>query len=335
MARIMINEIQQNTIDNFCLHVIKSYVNYSTHTNTYGIDYKSIDINVLAWDFINFFQIEYPISRLQLLEICHNSKYKIKLLSDIHKPRGYHFLYNNEGMIFYKQNDAPCGQIYTLLHELYEIIEHNLLSYNINIGDTLKEETEIKANQFAAFVYAPDEAVASWINEFGLDVFGLKDGLKCSYATALIRMHDVLLKFPGKIPSRNLPIISILFERPYWNKKNRERIPWPQLKTYKKSKGFYFKLNKKEIKELHFHSRDGSNLSILKLIPLSLAVGYDFLLKDVEMEFRTYKLTVDILIRNVNWARYRFPVKVLIQLMPSKKKTLRELARNLNIKSIG
>lgn len=335
IGRILMNALSQRNIENFCLHIKKSYSKNDLYTGKYKFYFKSIDIIDLTWEFIDFFKIEYPLSIEQLKKICNNSNYKVVgTLSDKHKPRGYHFLIEKEGIICFKENDAPSGQIYTIIHELYEIIEYKLLSYSIDKGETGKDETESKANQFAALVYAPDEAVALWIYEYGLDVFGLKDGLKCSYATALIRIHEVLLKFPEITSGKHLPIISILFESPYWNKKNNEKTPLPQLKIYKKNRGFFFKLRHNEIKELLFNSKGGTYLSILKILYLSYSSGYDVLLKNIEMKFKKNKLTVDILIRNVKWGNYFYPVKILIQLVPSKQKELKELAKKLHIASI-
>lgn len=325
-------EVLRITIDHFCFHIKRQYGKYNLQKSMFDFDYAMVKVTDLAREFIKFFEIEPPFSIVHLRIICANSDIMIKNIPDCHKTRGYYFAYGEDIQIFIKKNDSPSSKIHTILHELYEIINEKLYSYSNNEYKRKKKDIEAKADQFAAYVHAPDKIVIQWIKTKGLDVFGLTDFLTCSYATALIRMNDVLCAFPEIASGEYLPVISILFERPYWEKTDNEQTPGLQLKIYKKSRGFFFRLSQNEINELRFHSKKSSNITISKIVNLYSSSDNDILLMNIQMEFRVSKLTVDMLIRTVNWKNRDSTAKILIQLMPSERKELRELAERLNLK---
>lgn len=316
------NETPQITIDDFCYHLI----------NNYG-RYHLVGTEQLAKEFIRFFGVYSPFSFIHLELLCRYLDIVIKNLPDDSKPRGCNINDRGNVQIFIKENDSTSGKIYTILHELYEIIIEKFYSTCNNQWKWEREDIEAKANKFAAYVQIPDKIVLQWINTKGLDVFGLADLLTCSHVTVLIRMNEVLCKFPEKTKGKFLPVINILYEKPYREEMANIETGKLQLKTFVKSKGFSFRLSQNEINELLFHNKEHSiNLSIPSLIDSFSNYGFDSLLMNTEMEFRTFRLKVDILIRGIKRWKYGSCIKILIQLMPSTRKELRELAERLNLK---
>jgi len=332
MDNAVMNEAPPITIDDFCHHFMCEYGNYDPHKDAYDFDYATAGVNNLSREFIKFFELQHPFSIEALLTICKDSSFTVKLLPDNHKSRGYNFSYGEDVRIFIKENDSPSGQIHTLLHELYEIIDEKLHSYSNNGYKREKKVIEAKADQFSAYVHVPHETVLQWINTNGIDVFGLKDFLTCSYVTALIRTNEVLCGVVRATTNEHIPVIGILYERPYWKGTPSGRTPRLQLKFHTKSRGFPFTLSRNEVKDLLFYSKEIGDLTISKLINAYSKSGDDVLLKNIEMVFKTSGLTVDILIRTVNWRKYKHTAKILIQLIPSTHKELRNLAERLNIK---
>ena len=130
-----------------------------------------------------------------------------------------------------------------------------------------------------------------------------------------------------------IPLIGILYERPYWKETPGGETLSLQLTTYVKSRGFPFRLHRDEIKILHFHSRKFSNITMPQLVHLCSDYGENVLLKNIIMELDTSRVTVDILVRTVIWKNYKNTAKILFLLTPSNRIFLRKLAKWQNIKS--
>jgi len=314
------------TIGGFCIRIMARYKEIDIENDS------NISIETLSQEFINYFGLRYPLTLIQVLTICSNSGFFVHWFSDNHKSRGYNFDYRDEVYIYIKEDDSPSGQIFTVLHELYEIIDQKIYSYISRGNKKIKELIEEKADQFSSYVLLPSENVSKWINSNGPDVFGLKIFCNCSYATALIRMNEVLCNLSEEETGGPTPMIGILYERPYWKQTRNSKTPALQLKLYKKSQGFPFSLSRSEIKDLHFCGDKTLYKTVKQLIDPFSKSDNSVLLHNAKMVFEDNELTVDILIRTVNWREYKYTAKVLIQIIPSSHKDLSKLAFRLGIK---
>ena len=293
----------------------------------------NLDAYFLANEFRKYFNLQYPLSLKQILKICNDANFSVHILRDEHKSRGYNFTYGDKVVIFFKEKDSPSGQIFTVLHELYEIIYRkiHLQSPNFFYKGTRKI-VESEANLFSACVHIPYENVLDWIDSNGLDVFGLKKSFNCSYLTAVIQINEVLCRMINPNIGFPIPVISILYKRPFWKQDTDKKTPHLQLKFYSKSQGFPFTLKRSDIKELLFYSKEIGNITVRKLINAFSKSDNNLLLHNIKMVFKDCKLMVDILIRKVNWRKYKYTAKVLIQIIPSYHKDLLNLANRLEIK---
>lgn len=322
------------TIDSFCSHVMFEYKKISFF-KIFENKKFNLDAYFLANEFRKYFNLQYPLSLQQILTICNDSNFSVHMLPGKNKSRGYNFTYGDKVAIFFKEKDSPSGQIYTVLHELYEIIYRKIDLQNPNFFyKDIKKDVESKANLFSACVYIPYENALDWIDSNGLDVFGLKNFFNCSYITAVIRMNEVLCNAINAFTLVPTPAISIFYERPFWKQDTDGKTPRLQLKFYGKSQGFPFTLKRSEINEILFSNKEIENISIPKLINAFSKSDNEFILHNIKMVFRSSELRVDILIRKVNWRKYKYTAKVLIQIVPSCHKDLLNLANRLGIKQI-
>ncbi|GAF98643.1 unnamed protein product, partial [marine sediment metagenome] len=114
-------------------------------------------------------------------------------------------------------------------------------------------------------------------------------------------MYEVLCKMINPFIDFPIPVISIFYERPYWKGNKEGKTPYLQLKFYGKSQGFPFAIKQSEIKEILFYSKKIGNIAIRKLVNALLKSDNELLLHNFKMVFKGSELTVDILIRTVNW----------------------------------
>jgi len=320
------------TIDNFYSDVMFEYKKFRFF-KIFKNKKFNFDAYFLANEFRKYFNLKYPLSLKQILKICSDANFSVYLLPDKHKSRGYNFTYRDKVAIFFKEKDSPSGQIYTVLHELYEIIYRKIDLQNPNFFyKDIKKDVESKANLFSACVHVPYKNVLDWIDSNGLDVFGLKNLFNCSYVTALIQMNAVLCSMINAYTLVPIPVISIFYERPYWKGDKNGKTPRLQLKFYGKSQGFPFKLSQSDIKELHFYVDETEYITIGQIINTFSKSDNSLFLHNTKMTFKDYNLTVDILIRTVNWRKYKYTAKVLIQIVPHYYKDLLNLANRFGIK---
>lgn len=332
MNNTLLPKTEPYTIRGFIVRIMAKCREIDFENKRINYNYSNISIEILSQEFINYFELPCPLTLIHILLICFYSGFSVHRFSDNHKSRGYNFEYRDEVYISIKEDDSPSGQIFTVLHELYEIIDQKICSYISGGNRKIKKLIEEKADQFSSYVLLPSENISEWINSYGLDVFGLKNYYDCSYATALIRMNEVLCNLSDEETGDPTPMIGILYERPYWKQTRNSKIPPLQLKFYTKSRGFPFSLSRSEIKDLHFYVGKTLDKTVEQLIdPFSKSNNSEFL-HNAKMVFEDYDLTVDILIQTVNWRKCKYPAKVLIQIIPSSHKGLSKLAYRLGIK---
>ena len=332
MKNTFLPNTEPYTVGGFCIHIMVRCREIDFENDRINYNYSNISIKTLSQEFINYFRLRYPLTLIQILTICHNSGFSVHWFSDNHKSRGYNFDFRDEVHIFIKENDSPSGKIYTVLHELYEIIDQKIYSYISSSNKKIKKLIEEKADQFSSYVFLPSENVSKWINSNGLNVFGLENFYNCSCATALIRMNEVLCNLSDGETGGPTPMIGILYERPYWKQTRNSKTPPLQLKLHTKSRGFPFSLSRLDIKDLHFCVDKTLDKTVEQLIDPFSKSNNSVFLHNAKMAFEDYELTVDILIRTVNWREYKYTAKVLIQIVPSSHKDLLRLAYRLGIK---
>lgn len=329
----------EKTIDNFGIHIISKYIPKDKNITSI-VDYLLFIYGTegLAKEFINYFDLEYPLTLNQLLWICYESNISVNTISENNSLRGSNCTYGEKTIISFKEKDSPPGQIYTVLHELYEVIIQKL-SFNRLNNNCLKKKDkktlEKEAEEFAGHVYAPAEKIVSYINEHNFNVFGLKDYLNCSYATALIKMNDVLCTSTAIDTDRYVPLIGLLYERPYWKNSSSGRTPKLQYKVFTKSKGFPFKLSKKETKDIKFYGDEFGSFTIPELVTIFSKSNRHILLTNIDLFFQSHSLYVDILLMTKKWKAYKYTAKILILIMPTEYNYLSDLAQRLSIRQLN
>lgn len=328
------------TINCFCLAVTVRHELFFSKCLDF---YSNIDPHDLADEFVSFFELKYPLTFKQFFDICRRSNIYVNFIPGKHKARGYNFSYGKTTSIHVRNSDSPSGKIYTLLHELYEIIDDRLFVIGSTYGRKFdKNILEQRADRFAACAHVPGLEIRMWIDERGLDIFGLEKHCNSSYATALIRLNEELQRF--KIINNRvepLPMIGLLYERPYWKKTPSGRLPNMRLACFTKSDEDAFDFRKEDIGKIgFFEKRTKTEIELPYVIKLFSQRGIDTFFHDKVLFMRQpqeEKLKIfgrmDMLIRVVEWNKYHYPMKVLVQIMPSHKPYLARVADSLKIES--
>jgi len=328
------------TINCFCLAVTVQHELFFSK----GLDfYSNLDPHDLADEFVSFFELKYPLTFKQLFDICRRSNIYVNFLPGKHKARGYNFSYGRSTSIHIRNNDSPSGKIHTLLHELYEIIDDRLFVIGSTYGRKFdKYILEQRADRFAACAHVPGREILRWIHEKGLDIFGLEKYCNSSYATALVRLNEYLQRFTILYDRvEPLPMIGILYERPYWKKTPSGRLPKMRLTCFTNSDKDTFNLEKEDIEKVSFfEKRTKAEIELAYLVKVFSQEGLDTFFHDKIMFMRQpedKKLKIlgrmDILVRVVEWNKYHYPMKVLVQIMPYHRPYLARVADSLKIVS--
>ena len=117
--------------------------------------------------------------------------------------RGIHYTLPDESYAIHYQEDQWEGSSeYTLLHEAYEIVHETLWKRGHDQPPPQKVCPD--ADRFAAAVLMPADIFEAYALASGLDVVALHGVFRCSYATAAIRLGEVM----GR-----QPLIVVLYER--------------------------------------------------------------------------------------------------------------------------
>ncbi|VEN74741.1 conserved hypothetical protein [Candidatus Desulfarcum epimagneticum] len=294
--------------------------------NSTGLSSIEDNISSIASKFVDFFNLSYPLEMDHLTSLCFSSGIEINFLPDGPETRGLSCSHGEDIIIFIKENDAPCSQIHTILHELCEIFIKKILNKKYIETSENKYLLERIADQFSAEVHVPGDEVLNRINGYGFDVFLLQKSLNCSYATALIRFHDVLYHYVKEETKKPIPLISLLYHRPYWEERPNGRIPRLKFRCLGKSKGFKFRMGKKEVNNIIIY--DDIDKCFMRQI---IKAKEDMFFQNVMMEFKDKHLEIDMLIRLVYWKEDEYPSKVLIHIIPSEHLDMTELAGRKNV----
>lgn len=113
-------------------------------------------------------------------------------------PEGMHSKEDDEIFIFVRLDDTEDAQLFTLAHELREILGECFSDIHPKLVDASDEDLEAQADAFAATLIYGEDAFGLNIFEYGLDPIRLGDMYNRSYRTALSRIIRNLAKLPRR-----------------------------------------------------------------------------------------------------------------------------------------
>ena len=117
--------------------------------------------------------------------------------------RGVHYtLPDGSYAIHYREDQWEGSSEYTVLHEGYEIV-YETVWHRCRDGEKAPNVCP-EADRFAAAVLMPPDIFAAYARASGLDVAALHQVFRCSYASAAIRLAEVV---------RDRPLMVVLYER--------------------------------------------------------------------------------------------------------------------------
>ena len=109
--------------------------------------------------------------------------------------RGIHYTLSDESYAIHYQEDQWEGSSeYTLLHEAYEIVHETLGKRGHQ--QSSKRKVCLAADRFAAAALMPADIFDAYALASGLDVVALHSVFRCSYASAAIRLGEVMDRQP-------------------------------------------------------------------------------------------------------------------------------------------
>ena len=117
--------------------------------------------------------------------------------------RGVHYTSPHGGYdIRYRADQSEGARVHTVLHETYEIIHETLC--DLHSASPPPKTVCVEANRFAAAVLLQPETFALFAGASGFDAVALQKQYGCSYATATLRLAEVM---------RHQPFMAVLYER--------------------------------------------------------------------------------------------------------------------------
>lgn len=136
-------------------------------------------------------------------------------------------------------------------------------------------------------------------------------------------------------------MIGILYERSYWKKTPSGRLPRMRLTCFTNSDKDTFDLEKEDMSKIGFFHRNTETVfemsHFIKLFAReSLATFFPNLIMYTQDSLdgkRKPIARVDLIVRVVEWNKYHYPMKLLIQIMPSHRPYLARVADSLKIDS--
>ena len=146
----------------------------------------------LATDFPRFFGLSGRPTLDELAEVFERAG--IGKVSPAKLPgalRGIHYTLSDESYAIHYQDDQWEGSSeYTLFHEAYEIVYETLGKRGCE--QPSKRKVCLDADRFAAAALMPADIFDAYARPSGLDVVTLHGVFRCSYASAAIRLGEVM-----------------------------------------------------------------------------------------------------------------------------------------------
>jgi len=284
-------------------------------------------------DFIEFFELCYALKHEQLILICKKSNIGVQSSSHKTKARGFNFRHGDKFFVVYAEGDSPSGKVNTILHEFAEIIICILLSLSSAKAARLKNMIESFAESFSASVYVPDGIVNECIDKFGPDVFEIRRAANCSYATAFYRMHAVWEKKKTTADGKIIPLFSILYERPYWNRRKDGKTPQLKRNGHRITGDFGFWLYKNNLNKINFQPSGEIKNEPITIRKIASKANRNMFFRNIRMIFLNTINEIDLIIIRRKWKKYKYQAKVMIHIMPSGYPDLYRLAERYGSRS--
>ncbi len=174
-----------------------------------GVDEGSCRMRIgpesMAGEFVRFFGVSLRPAMNELKTLLREAGFG-EVSEAGHLPggmRGVHYTSPHGGYdIRYLKDQSEGATVHTVLHETYEIVHETLCDLH---ADTPPPRTVcVEANRFAAAVMLQPETFSLFARASGFDVLALQKQYGCSYATATLRLAEVM---------RRQPLMAILYER--------------------------------------------------------------------------------------------------------------------------
>ena len=159
----------------------------------------------MAGEFVRFFAVSLRPTMAELKALLHEAGFG-EVSEAGHLPggmRGVHYTSPHGGYDIRYLADQPEGaRVHTVLHETYEIIHETLCDLH---ADSPPPRTVcVEANRFAAAALLQPRTFSLFARASGYDVPALQKQYGCSYATATLRLDEVM---------RRQPLVAVLYER--------------------------------------------------------------------------------------------------------------------------
>ena len=159
----------------------------------------------MAGEFVRFFAVSLRPTMDELKALLVQAGFG-EVSEAGHLPggmRGVHYTSPHGGYDIRYLKDQPEGaRVHTVLHETYEIIHETLC--DLHAASPPPRIVCVEANRFAAAVLLQPDAFALFAKASGYDVLALQKQYGCSYATATLRLAEVM---------RRQPLMAVLYER--------------------------------------------------------------------------------------------------------------------------
>ena len=159
----------------------------------------------MAGEFVRFFAVSLRPTMAELKALLREAGFG-EVSEAGHLPggmRGVHYTSPHGGYDIRYLADQPEGaRVHTVLHETYEIIHETLCDLH---ADSPPPRTVcVEANRFAAAALLQPGTFSLFARASGYDVPALQKQYGCSYATATLRLDEVM---------RRQPLVAVLYER--------------------------------------------------------------------------------------------------------------------------
>ena len=167
------------------------------------LDRGAIDPEDVAARFVRYFRVPGRPTMPVLKALLQDAGFGTVSGAHLESMKGVHFGARDGGYeIFYSQDMWDGAKEHTVLHETYEIICETLCEQVA--GSLLMRRVCREADRFAAAVLMQPGTFSLMAETSGLDVLALQRAYRCSYASVMLRLAEVVSEFP---------LMTVLYER--------------------------------------------------------------------------------------------------------------------------